>query len=55
MQEEATQRRTAVTGSLAVQDKPQRKGGISVLNCIRVAWLRVWAEPALELGFPRWE
>lgn len=44
MQEEASQRRT-VTGSLAVQNKPQRKGVISVLNFIRAVWL----------GFLRWE
>lgn len=55
MQEEAGQRRITVPGSLAVQNKPQRKGVISVLNFIRVAWLAVWAEPAPELGFPRWE
>lgn len=52
MQEEAGQRRITVTGSLAVQNKPQRKGVISVLNSIRAAWL---AEPAPELAFPRWE
>lgn len=26
-----------------------------MLNFIRAAWLAVWAEPAPELGFLRWE
>lgn len=51
MQEEADQRRITVPGSLAVQNKPQRKGVISALNFTRA----VWAEPAPELGLPRWE
>lgn len=55
VQEEAGQRRITVTESLAAQNKPQRKGVISVLNFIRAARLAVWAEPAPELGFLRWE
>lgn len=54
MQEEAGRRR-AIAESSAVQSKPQRKGIIIVLSFVRVAQLVVWAEPALEPWFSRWE
>ena len=55
MQEEASQRRKAIAESSAVQSKPQRKGVITALNFVRAVWLVVWAEPALEPWFSRWE
>lgn len=51
MQEEASQRRKTVPGSLADHSKPQRKGAISVLSSIGAAGLVVRAEPGLpEVG-----